>query len=140
MAQLYQTKWHDLSAWALESDALKVVIIPGLGAKIASLFDKRTGYEWLVGPMRSPKLVNYGASFTEQDMGGWDEMFPTINACRYPAPGEYAGISLPDHGEVWALPWEVVSVDCTILNLSVEGEALPYRLTRRTSLNANNEL
>jgi len=52
------------------------------------------------------KPVAYGAVFVDQDMSGWDEMFPTINACTYPAPSPYAGITLPDHGEVWVLPWE----------------------------------
>jgi galactose mutarotase-like enzyme len=128
---LDQTTWHGLSAWALENECLRTVVVPELGAKLVSLFDKRNQIEWLVDPGGRPvKKLAYGAVFTEQDLSGWDEMFPTIVACQYPAPGERFGAALPDHGEVWALPWRVESARAGALTLSVEGRALPYRLTR----------
>ena len=90
------TVWHGLGAWALDTDVLRTIIVPELGAKIVSLFDKRNQLEWLVGPGERPfKKVPYGAAFTDQDMSGWDEMFPTIVACEYPGPGER-------HGSVFA--------------------------------------
>ncbi len=77
-------------------------------------------------------------------MSGWDEMFPTITACPYPAPGAHTGVPLPDHGEVWAVPWTPPEPDLAPhprthsgseeLTLAVAGRALPYRLTRRLSL------
>jgi galactose mutarotase-like enzyme len=134
MNHIYPTEWHAQPAWALEDQAARVVIIPALGAKIVSLYDKRHGYEWLVGPQRPLKPVIYGSSFIAQDMSGWDEMFPTINACDYPIPGDYAGQFLPDHGEVWALPWQVESQQDGGLVLRVDGVALPYRLRRRAAL------
>ena len=126
-----QTTWHGLNAWALDNDAMRTIVVPELGAKIVSLFDKRNQLEWLVGPGSKPlKQVPYGATFTDQDMSGWDEMFPTINACAYPGPGDRHGTLLPDHGEVWSLPWTIDEVSDGRLTLSVEGHALPYRLTR----------
>jgi len=35
---------------------------------------------------------------------GWDEMVPTVDAARYPGPGPYEGIELPDHGRRGACP------------------------------------
>jgi galactose mutarotase-like enzyme len=126
-----QIIWHGVNAIALESENLITVIVPEMGAKLVSLFDKRSQREWLVGPGNRPfQKVPYGSPFTEQDMSGWDEMFLTIVACDYPAPGVHHGLSLPDHGEVWTLSWEVEQATNERLTLSVNGPALPYRLTR----------
>jgi galactose mutarotase-like enzyme len=126
-----KTKWHGLDALALETEAIRTITVPELGAKVVSLFDKRSGREWLVGSGSRPvKKVAYGASFEEQDLSGWDEMFPTIVACPYPEPGERHGVPLPDHGEVWALPWAIENSEAGKLTLRVNGKALPYELAR----------
>lgn len=126
-----QTDWHGVAAWTLVSSELSAVMVPIMGAKIVSLLDRRTGAEWLIGPGTRPvKPVAYGALFHEQDMAGWDEMFPTIVACPYPGPGARHGANLPDHGEAWTLPWRVVHAGEGSLILTLDGRALPYRLTR----------
>jgi galactose mutarotase-like enzyme len=131
---VYQTTWQGLEAWALESETLRTVVIPQLGAKLVSLLDKRNQFEWLVDSGDRPlKPVPYGANFVDQDMSGWDEMFPTIVACEYPAPGEYDGTQLPDHGEAWALPWSIGYAQEGSLSLCLEGKALPYRMIRTLS-------
>lgn len=136
-----QTEWHGFKAWYLEGDFVRVITIPELGAKIVSLFDKRTQREWLVGPgIRPLRAVSYGATFTDQDMSGWDEMFPTITACEYPAPGELNGRLLPDHGEAWFLPWVIEQEPGDSLVLSLEGIALPYRLVRTLRFIASDTL
>ncbi len=61
---------------------------------------------------------------------GWDEMVPCVDASRYPGPGPFAGVELPDHGEAWRLPWTVVD-DAT---LECAGRVLPWRLRRRIEL------
>lgn len=134
-ARTYHTVWHGMGGWALESDALRVIILPELGAKLASIFDKRAQHEWLVDPGKRPVCpVPYGATFIEQDMCGWDEMFPTIKPCVYPAPGPYQGRALPDHGEVWALCWRQDDAPPGTLAFSVAGQALPYRFSRLAQL------
>jgi galactose mutarotase-like enzyme len=140
MAILQASEWHHQDAWTLESDLLRVVIVPAMGAKIVSLYDKRASYEWLVGPMRAFKPAEYGSSFVDQDMSGWDEMFPTIVACDYPAPGPFQGRHLPDHGEVWPLPWACESAGEAELVCRVEGRALPYRFQRTARLASPNTL
>jgi hypothetical protein len=131
------TTWHGVAALALENEQLRVVVVPQIGAKIVSLFDKRAAVEWLVGPGTRPfRPVAYGASFEAQDMSGWDEMFPTISACAYSGAGAHTVVVLPDHGEVWALPWTDPMVSGDAITLAVAGRALPYRLTRCLSFAA----
>jgi hypothetical protein len=126
-----QTTWHGIDAWALDSASHRAIMAPGMGAKIVSLVDKRDDFEWIVGPgTRQVKPVAYGAWWHEQDMAGWDEMFPTIIACPYPGAGPLNGTPLPDHGEAWTLPWTILSTAAGELSLLLEGRALPYRLTR----------
>jgi hypothetical protein len=140
-SKVYETRWHGVPALALENEHTQVVMVPTVGAKIVSLVNKHTGYEWMVGPDDRPfGPIEYGATFIDQDMSGWDEMFPTINACEYPAPGKYQGAKLPDHGEVWALPWLVEEAGDGRICLSVEGRALPYRLERTATLDENGAL
>src|SRR5574338_1404879 len=133
MIKIFESSWQQLPAITLESPLMQVVIIPELGAKIVSLFDKRHQCEWLVSPMRPLKKAAYGAIFKDQDMSGWDEMIPTIDACTL------AGIELPDHGEVWSIPWTVESTQSEA-RLSVSGVAMSYRLTRSAELVADNFL
>lgn len=140
-AALSPTTYHGLDAWLLQSDCLAVTTVPQLGAKIVSLLDRRNGRQWLAGPGPRPvRPLQYGAAFDQQDMSGWDEMFPTISACAYPGPGPAHGVPLPDHGEVWALPWAVEEAAGGRLRLSVQGRALPYRLTRALELIAPDTL
>jgi hypothetical protein len=116
-----------LSAYALESEAMRVIMVPTLGAKIVSLYDKTHRREWLVPPIRPVRPTAYGDDFVSQDMCGWDEMMPTIDAC------EYQDKKLPDHGEIWSIPWKLDSADGN-LSLSVEGVALPFRFIRTAAL------
>jgi galactose mutarotase-like enzyme len=134
MPTYHTTTWHTLPALALEDSALRLVIVPEMGAKIVSIFDKRHNHEWLVGPIRPPKPVPYASDFGQADMAGWDEMFPTIDACPYPGAGPYAGAPLPDHGEVWPLPWRMESASPNGLQYSIQGRSLPYTLRRNATL------
>jgi galactose mutarotase-like enzyme len=103
-----------------------------MGAKIVSIYDKQATREWLVPPPegRAFQPVEYGSVFIKQDMSGWDEMMPTIDESEYPIAGAYQGAHLPDHGEVWALPWTITDVQQDALSLAVDGKALPYHFVR----------
>jgi len=131
--KLSETTWHNISAFRLESEALQIIIVPDLGAKIVSIYDKLHDREWLVPPTRTVKQTMYGAVFVDQDMSGWDEMLPTVDACVW------SGRHLPDHGEVWSVPWRLVSLDGG-LTLSVDGHSFPYHFVRSASLLAPNVL
>jgi galactose mutarotase-like enzyme len=117
--------------FTLENDHLRLVIVPSLGAKIASLVDKHTGFEWLAPPTRPIRERREGDLFVEHDLSGWDETFPTILPC--PSPHDPT-VMLPSHGEVWALPWDVEESTPFSLTLSVKGRLLNYTLTRTVTL------
>ncbi|MCC6443970.1 MAG: DUF5107 domain-containing protein [Armatimonadetes bacterium] len=118
----------------LENDRLKVVILPELGAKMTRLVRKATGRDFLCHNPYLPRLLKpgYGSAFDAFDVSGFDECFPTIGACRYPED-PWAGAELPDHGELWAVPWQCRR-EGDRLHFEVEGRALPYRFSMQVSL------
>jgi galactose mutarotase-like enzyme len=119
----------------LSSEVLEVMVLPAHGGKIISLRHKASGREWLTQPAHPLHVPPaYGSSFTATDLCGWDEMLPTITACRYPSPDPARRVSLPDHGEVWALEWKVLRSASDSVLMAVDGQALPYRLERHVSL------
>jgi hypothetical protein len=121
--------WRGEPGKRLRTNEIDVLVLPRRGAKIASLQHRPSGREWLeqpVGALRGP--ATYGSAFVDADMFGWDEMLPTIVGATYP-DGDYQGTPLPDHGEVWTLPWETRAAG-EVLVCSTAGRALPYRVTR----------
>ncbi|WP_019908558.1 hypothetical protein [Paenibacillus sp. HW567] len=126
---IYNSRYKSLSSVVLETGKVRIEIVPQLGAKLVSLIYKPSGKEWLADSTE-PQLnqVQYGDSFANGGMCGWDECFPTIDACR---TGEHGAINLPDHGEVWSLPWDLRIEEGRIV-CSVAGRQLPYKLTRQT--------
>jgi galactose mutarotase-like enzyme len=126
--------WHGFEGHVLENDTLRVVIVPALGAKIVSLIHKSAHHEWLAAPTHSVRARKYSDTFIDHDLAGWDEMFPTIVTCQVP---HEPAVMLPDHGEVWALPWVVLGGRGGTLELQVNGRALSYVLTRTAALMGN---
>lgn len=59
-------------------------------------------------------------------MCGWDEMMPTIEACRYPE----SDIELADHGHLWRQAWTVTARDASSVTTVVRDDVLGYRLER----------
>lgn len=125
-------QYKDVPALMLENETLRVVVLPGIGGKTASLVDKKSGFEFLTQREgASYRRQPYSGDYLKGECSGFDDMFPTIDACRY-LKYPWAGAELPDHGEVWALPWTAVRrVDG--LELSVAGVRLPYTLKKTLS-------
>ncbi|MFW5713696.1 MAG: hypothetical protein ACOCYU_03410, partial [Brevefilum sp.] len=61
-------------------------------------------------------------------------------ACQYSNPKSDQAIQLPDHGEVWAIPWRQKPTNQPALSFSVEGRALPYILYRKIEFAAESAL
>ncbi|UNK70337.1 hypothetical protein [Microbacterium sp. H1-D42] len=99
--------------------ALQVVIEPEQGGRITSI--RGTGREWLAPA--SPRDPATG--FSDAGSGGWDEVAPTVAACRLPS-----GRELPDHGDIWRLPWSVLDSGIEHCTMSVALTSLPLTLTR----------
>jgi len=121
---------------ALEDALSRIEVLPELGAKMISLFDKRRHREWLWRtPDREFRRPGYGDTFEDYDLSGFDDCFPTVGECPYPEP-PWEGVSAPDHGELWSLPWECRR-DNEVLLCVCQGRQFPYRFERRMSLLAN---
>lgn len=130
--------YKGLSALVLENEILRLTFLPGYGFKLASLLSKKTGREWLFqSPENTLRIPEYGAPFSAYDSSGFDEVFPSIDACPYP-DGPYKGLPVPDHGELWTLPWEgIASPDGKSVKAFTESKVFPYIFSRRTTLNKN---
>ncbi|HEU5485793.1 MAG TPA: hypothetical protein VFU98_12880 [Microlunatus sp.] len=98
------TEWSLLGqpALVLENRFLRAVLLPGLGGKIISLFDKIADVELLWRNERVPvRPAAFGSGYDDQFIGGWDELFPNDE------PEVLGGEPMPDHGELWTSPWTV---------------------------------
>jgi hypothetical protein len=100
-----ETGWRSV---VLESDELRVVVLPDKGAEIHRLIHKESNVDvlfhgpWGLQPPGAPPLEGSGEDeFMWNYAGGWQELFPSVNeACTY------RGRRIPFHGEVATLPWE----------------------------------
>ncbi len=132
-------KYKDVDAVGLESEALRLTVVPDFGAKIASLIHKRTGRECLFqAPGERFRKAAYAAPFERGEVTGFDEMFPTITECFCDVE-PWTGVMLPDHGEVWSLPWKCRLSDSEV-RTSVHGIRFPYVLTRTISFAQSNTI
>ncbi len=133
-------KVEGFHAVELDTGALGLTLIPELGGKISSLRDLRSGREWLWRhPRMAYRRVPHGSSYVAlADTGGWDECFPSVSACIYPAP-PWQGAAIQDHGEIWSQPAEVDikgNGATALLRTRTRGVALPYVFDRTLRLAA----
>ena len=132
-------KYKDVSTVILENDALTVKILPDWGSKIASIIYKPLNRELLwQNPGEVYRKTGYGDGYETGEVSGFDEMFPTITKCRCENPFAYGVdvadvVEIPDHGEVWSIPWEYETEGDTV-RLQVNGVRFPYRLEKIVSL------
>lgn len=125
-------KYKGEDAVLMESEDLRLTVVPGHGAKIASLIHKRTGREYLYQqPGERFRKASYAEPYGNGEISGFDEMFPTISEC-YCDWGPWAGTKMPDHGEVWSMPWKCERTDSEVRTW-VHSVRFPYVLTRTAS-------
>jgi len=122
--------YKDIEGVILENELLRVAVLPSIGSKTASLVYKPLEYETLwQNPDKFYRKTGYGASYGEGEFSGFDEMFPAISRCFYEDP-PWEGTEVPDHGEVWALPW-TEKIEQDTLVMKVRGVRFPYCLKKR---------
>ncbi len=123
------------AAHMLNNEEVELVVVPELGAKIISLKNLRTGREWLWYPKGNLKLFRNhpGDEFSISPLVGIDECLPTILPCSW------RGRELPDHGEVWNLPWRVDAEawENGILKTDIRLKISPFALERTIELQGN---
>ena len=121
----------------LENSRLCADVLPGMGGKILHLVDKRADRNVL---WRNPRVAvrpgPIGADVDDYFAGGWDDAFPTGDACE----NEY-GERLPYMGEVWTLELDAHVESAGPRRAAVVLEGLtpitPARWTRRIELRAD---
>ncbi len=120
-------------ALILENDFASMIVIPQIGGKVVSLQSRVTGREFLwqddTRPYRQPR---YGDAFGNYDASGFDECFPSIGECSYPG-FPWQGVSVPDHGELWCIPWHYEVSDSTVY-LHAYGIRFPYHFEKWITL------
>ncbi len=129
--------YGNYDAWEGTSEKLRVVLVPALGSRIVSLMHRASGREWL-DPGGGPVNPGYGVPFPQGGLGGWDEMFPSIDPCRYP-DDPWRGTEIPDHGELWSVPWRA-ELRNGALQCRAYGIRFPYRLTKWLAFEADGAL
>lgn len=127
-----------LTLITLDNGVIRLAVLPELGGKISSLVRLTSGREYLIsgqGETCGFRKPYYGATFVNYNNVGFDECIPTIAECQYPE-GEFSGAQLPDHGDVWSLPWQYDTLG-EQLSLCVAGRSLPYVLRKCLRLEEN---
>lgn len=136
---IYESTYKEIPSIKIENDLLCITVLPSQGSKISSLIFKPTGKEFVLqsGYTKYPE-AHYGQDYLHGDCSGVDEMFPNIDPFFYETE-PWAGAQLPDHGEVWALPWAYTYFDDAI-EFSVHGIRLPYALKKRIAFSKSDTL
>ncbi len=104
-AEVFRETRDGFDCAGLCSDAIELLIVPQLGAKLISFVNRATGRQWMWHSGKSPQLfeVATGSGFADGPLLGADECLPPIAPCRW------LGRDLPDHGEAWTETWSLVS-------------------------------
>jgi len=127
-----EDKYQNLQKVNVENQYIKFSILPEIGGKMISLVYKETSHEFISLSGRPFRRPIYGDNYGKYDISGFDECFPAIAECFYPE-WPWKGNIIPDHGELWTLPWQC-NKENDILTLSVNGVRFPYKITKTFSL------
>jgi len=130
--------YKGLKTVIIENDTVSVTIVPQLGAKIVSLKLKSANMEYAFQKTTPLNLEPYDGNYTQGEMCGFDDMFPTIDAGYYDR-FPWKGIFMPDHGEVWPLAWTTDSSQDSAA-FSIHGVRFPYRLSKKVLVEDNSVL
>ena len=113
----------------LQSAALEITVLPGIGAKIFDLTYRPTGQSLLWhNPRIAPQSYPVDANFDNYWCGGWDDAFPTCEACTH------QGEQYPNLGELRSVPWDVVTQGASEVELSAGGPISPVKARKQIRL------
>ena len=133
------SRYKDQEALTLRSSLLAAQIIPHVGSTMCSLRWLPSGLELLrQRPGERYRAGTYGGSFVDAERAGFDEMLPTIDAC-FCDQEPWKGVEMPDHGELWSIPWEC-DVEEGAIVLRVSGVRFPYEIEKRVRFSAEGTL
>ncbi len=136
MHTLTKSVIYSLDVLRLESVQLSLAILPEVGAKILTLIDKTSGRNLLwENPRIRPQRFPIDSNFDNYWCGGWDDAFPTADAC------EHKGEAFPNLGELRSLQWQVEDQggdqDCVWVRLSAFAPISAAKATKTVVLQGN---
>ena len=125
----------------IRSRSCSLTLLPQFGGKISSI--QIDGRELLQAPLAPLAPRTHNMPFDAGDAGGWDECLPSVAACTAQTPSGPADI--PDHGDLWRVPWEFVSSStvrgrCFSLPLALERSLILSETAGGCSLRLNYKL
>lgn len=124
-----ETRLHGLRLLELENEWLSVSVLPEVGAKILTLRDKSCDRQILwENPRIRPQAYPIDANFDNYWCGGWDDAYPTADACLH------AGEPFPNLGELRSLQWHVDELSANKTVLSAFGPISAIKATKSISL------
>jgi hypothetical protein len=128
-----QTQIGSLPAVLLESELLLLSILPDLCAKIYDLIWTPSGRQVLWQNARiHPQPYPIDSNFDNYLCGGWDEGFPTCDAC------EHNGEGYPNLGELRSVRWTLERLESrgeeAAAELSAFGPITPVRALKRVAV------
>ncbi len=139
--QLTDSRIHGFNCSVLSNDWLSLTIVPYLGGKLMSLYDRKHQLEWLwTNPLLTHLRPLAGEHSTEQfELGGWDECFPAVAGGAYPLP-PWTELAIPEYGDLWSHDWKKAVLESSPARIgirtSTEGENLPYTFERIVAIRA----
>jgi galactose mutarotase-like enzyme len=120
-----EIRLHGLRLLELENEWLSLSVLPEVGAKILTLYDK-TGNRQILweNPRIRPQTYPIDANFDNYWCGGWDDAYPTADACIH------AGEPFPNLGELRSLHWQVEELTPTKTVLTAYGPISAIHATK----------
>lgn len=124
---------NSLRSVQLENEMISATVLPDVGAKIYDLTWKASGRNILWhNPRIEPQRFPIEANFDNYWCGGWDEGFPTCDAC------EHQGESYPNLGELRSVSWNIETVtkngNGAVAKLLAFGPISPVRAVKTVML------
>lgn len=111
---------------------LRACILPDVGAKILDLYWKPTGRNLLWrNPRVAPVTYPVEGIFDNYWCGGWDDCFPTCDACVH------GGEQYPSLGEMRSVSWTVDAADEEGVVLSAFGPISPVHVVKSVRLDTD---
>lgn len=139
--RIHDTILHGIRTIVLENETIRISVLAGKGTDLVEFNYKPRDLDfvWLSpGGIRNPLAMHSTspdslATFLDSYPGGWQEVFPNAGA-----PASHAGARYGQHGEVFALPWDVEIVDdsegAVAVRFAVRGQKIPCSITKTMRL------
>ncbi len=124
---------------SLDGDELQVTVLPGRGADISSIVDRRTGTDVLFRPpwtgdvpVPAAEPRNTWTTWHARYRGGWNVLVPNAGDER-----EVDGVLWPFHGEAATIPWTVAEARRDAVTLTTALTVAPLDLRRTLSVDGS---